>query len=62
LITIEALRLKVGSEWAVHIGTFVPIQSEPSEPVKNGLKGRFNVSILVRVVDAKQELPARLFC
>jgi len=26
------------------------------------LKGRFNVSILVRVVDAKQELPARLFC
>jgi hypothetical protein len=41
-------------------GALIPIEPEPAESVQNWGEGRFDVPLLIGIVDPQQELPAVL--
>jgi hypothetical protein len=55
-----ALRLEVRRVRPADVGAFVPVEPEPPEPVENRRERGLDVALLVRVVDAQQELTAAL--
>src|SRR5205085_992118 len=54
---VEALRLIIGAIGAAHIRPFIPMQTEPAEAIEDWLQSFGDVALLVRIVDAQDELP-----
>ena len=60
LIEFGALRLEVRTEVAADLGAFVPIHAEPAHRVENHLQEGVGVTLFVGVLDAEDELAARV--
>ncbi len=60
VINLFAPALEIGAVVPPRSGTFVPVETEPFQPVKNGLSGGFDVAFLVGVFDAQYERAAHL--
>ena len=60
LIEFRALRLEVRAKFAADFGAFVPIHAEPAHRVEDHLQEGLGVTLLVRVLDAEDELAARV--
>ena len=56
-IFLGPLRLVIGSVGAADFGAFVPVDSQPSKAGENRLQSFLNITLLVGVVDAQNELP-----
>ena len=59
-VTITSLGLKIGTVGTADLGTLVPIHSQPAKSVQDGLNRFVHVSLSVGVIDAKDEMAARL--
>ena len=60
LVEFGALRLEVGTILAADLGAFVPIHAEPAHRVEDHLQEGVGIALLVRVLDAEDELTARV--
>src|ERR1017187_9714231 len=60
LVDARPLRLKVGPERASLLRTLVPIQSQPPQPVENGVEGLLRIARRVRVFDAQYKCATRV--
>ena len=60
LMLLAPLRLIIRRMGAVDSRPFVPVDAQPTKSVQDRLQRRLDVSLLVRVVDPKYELPAVL--
>ena len=60
LVEFGALRLEVGAVVAADLGAFVPIHAEPAHRVEDHLQEGVGIALLVRVLDAEDELAARM--
>ena len=60
LIEFGTLRLEVGTKFAADFGAFVPIHAEPAHRIEDHLQEGLRVALLVRVLDAEDELTARV--
>ena len=60
LVEFRTLRLEVRTKVAADLGTFVPIHAEPAHRVEDHLQEGLGVTLLVRVLDAEDELAARV--
>ena len=61
LILVVSLRLIVRRVRTADAGTFVPVDSQPFQAVKNRLQSLFDVALLVGVVNTKNKLTAVVF-
>ncbi len=60
LMHLRALRLVIRSVWAAYFGAFVPVDTQPAKPVQDRSQRFVHISLLIGIVDAKNELPAGL--
>jgi len=60
LIKLGTLRLEVRAKSAADLGTLVPIHPQPAHGVHDHLQESLGVALLVRVLDAQDELAARV--
>ncbi len=59
-VSLVTLRLEVRRVRSADLRALVPVETEPTEPVEDRLQGFRDIALLIRVVDAEQELPAVL--
>jgi len=57
---IHPLRLKIGSAWPADVRTFVPVDTQPAKALQDRLQRLFDVPLLIRIIDAQDELSAML--
>ena len=50
------MRLKIGSIRTTDFRTFIPVEPQPAKRVQNWTKGRIDISLLIRIVDAQNKL------
>jgi hypothetical protein len=62
LVSGFALALEIRAVIAAHERAFVPIQSEPAQAIEDHLQGFGCIALLVRVLDAQDELAAGVPC
>ena len=60
LVEFGALRLEVGAVVAADLGAFVPIHTQPAHRIEDHLQEGVRIALLVRVLDAEDELAARV--
>ena len=57
-MTWQPLRLIVGGVGPADFGAFIPIDAQPAKAVQDRRQGRFDVALLVGIVDPQLKLPA----
>ena len=60
LVEFRALGLEIRTVRAADLGAFVPVHAEPAHRVEDHLQEGVGVALLVRVLDAEDELAARV--
>jgi hypothetical protein len=60
LIQFDSLRLPIGTVRSPEVGTFVPVQSEPVERLKDFFLGTGNEPFPIGIFNPNDELPAGL--
>src|SRR5690606_14479489 len=59
-VDLETLRLPVGAMWTTHVGSLVPVETEPAQSRQDRGLRRRGRPLLIGVFDAQDELAAVL--